>query len=99
MAGTERIGTVTDVRGGTAYVDPDVEQGRESLGRSTDDERDTLDEDDVTDVGTPRSGCGTADTWTRDPLPFRSFPAPAGEPVVGGHGSLYGRGPNHRCDH
>lgn len=54
VAGTERIGTVTDVRGGTAYVDPDLDHVpddlRDALGWSADDDRHTIDEDDVTAV-------------------------------------------------
>ena len=47
-----RIGTVTDVRGGTAYVDPDMDhvpdQLRDALGWT--DEEYTIDEDRVTAV-------------------------------------------------
>ncbi len=47
-----RIGTVSDVRGGTAYVDPDMDhvpdQLRDVLGWT--DEEYTLDEDRITDV-------------------------------------------------
>lgn len=54
VAGTERIGTVTDVRGGTAYVEPDFDhvpgQLKETLGWSDDDDRYTIDEDAVTNV-------------------------------------------------
>lgn len=54
VAGTERIGTVTDVRGGTAYVDPDPDHVsdrlREALGWGEGDEPYTIDEDDVTHV-------------------------------------------------
>lgn len=54
VAGTERIGTVTDVRGGTAYVDPDFEHVserlREALGWAEGDDEHTVDEEDVTNV-------------------------------------------------
>ena len=54
VAGTERIGTVTDVRSGRAFVDPDMDHVSESLcdalgWREGDDEY-TIDEDDVTNV-------------------------------------------------
>ena len=54
VRGTERIGTVTDVRGGRAYVDPDFdhvsEDLRETLGWDEDDDEYTIAEDDVTAV-------------------------------------------------
>lgn len=54
VADTERIGTVTDVRGGTAYIDPDLdhvpERLREALGWSANDDEYTIEEDDVTAV-------------------------------------------------
>lgn len=53
VAGTERIGTVTDVRGGTAYVDPDFDhvppELREALGWDGDGPY-TVDEDAITHV-------------------------------------------------
>lgn len=53
VADTERIGTVTDVRGGTAYVDPDLDhvpdQLREALGWAGDGPY-TIDEDAITHV-------------------------------------------------
>lgn len=54
VAGTERIGTVTDVRGGTAHVDPDMdhvsEALRDALGWREGSDEYTIDEDDVTAV-------------------------------------------------
>ncbi|NHN60918.1 MULTISPECIES: PRC-barrel domain containing protein [Halorussus] len=51
---TDRIGTVTDVRGGTAYVDPDwdhlPEDLRDALGWSEGDDRHAIDEEAVTAV-------------------------------------------------
>lgn len=48
VSGTERIGVVTDVRGGRAYVDPDwdnVDEGlRETLGWSEDDDTHSIEE-------------------------------------------------------
>lgn len=53
VRGTERIGTVTDVRGGTAYVDPDLDHVpddlRETLGWDDDGEY-AIDGDAVTAV-------------------------------------------------
>lgn len=54
VSGTERIGTVTDVRGGTAYVDPDfdhVSDGlADALGWSEGDDRYAIPEDAITAV-------------------------------------------------
>jgi hypothetical protein len=54
VSGTERIGTVTDVSGGTAYVDPDwdhVPDGlRETLDWDEDDDTHELNESMVTAV-------------------------------------------------
>ena len=54
VSDTERIGTVTDVRGGTAYVDPDwdhiPEDLRDALDWSQGDDDHTIDEDAVTAV-------------------------------------------------
>lgn len=54
VAGTERVGTVTDVRGGTAFVDPNFDHVpdrlREALGWEEGDDEYTIDEDDVTTV-------------------------------------------------
>ncbi|WP_435180741.1 PRC-barrel domain containing protein [Halorussus sp. AFM4] len=54
VSDTERIGTVTDVRGGTAYVDPDwdhvPEDLRDALGWAEGDDHHTIDEDAVTAV-------------------------------------------------
>ena len=54
VRGTERIGTVTDVRGGTAYVDPDLDHVpddlREALGWDDEDGEYTIDEGAVTAV-------------------------------------------------
>lgn len=54
VSGTERIGTVTDVRGGTAYVDPDFDhvpsQLREELGWSEGDEQYSVPENAIETV-------------------------------------------------
>lgn len=54
VSGTERIGTVTDVRGGTAYVNPDwnhVPEGlRDALDWEESDDDQPIDEDAVTAV-------------------------------------------------
>ena len=54
VSGTERIGVVTDVRGGQAYVDPDwdhVDDGlAEALGWNRSDDTHTIDESSVTAV-------------------------------------------------
>lgn len=54
IRGTERIGTVTDVRGNTVYFDPDFDhipaQLRETLDVHPDDEHHTFEESAVTDV-------------------------------------------------
>ena len=54
MSGTERIGVVTDVRGGQAYVDPDwdhVDGGlAETLGWDEDDDTHPVDESQVSAV-------------------------------------------------
>lgn len=54
VSGTERIGVVTDVRGGEAYVDPDWnhvdENLAEALGWNQSDDDYTIDESSVTAV-------------------------------------------------
>lgn len=54
VAGTERIGTVTDVSGGTAYVEPDLDQVpsqlKDALGWREGDEHYTVDENAITNV-------------------------------------------------
>ncbi|SDQ10610.1 PRC-barrel domain containing protein [Halopelagius longus] len=54
VSGTERIGVVTDVRGGTAYVDPEwdnVDEGlKETLGWDEDDDTYTIEESAFTTV-------------------------------------------------
>lgn len=54
VSGTERIGTVTDVRSGTAYVNPDwnhVPEGlRDALGWEETDDDQPLDENAITEV-------------------------------------------------
>lgn len=54
VRGTERIGVVTDVRGGTAYVDPEwdnVDEGlKETLGWEEDDDTYTIEESAFTTV-------------------------------------------------
>ncbi len=54
VAGSKRIGVVTDVAGGRAYVDVDpdhVDDGlRDALGWEDDEAEHTIDEDDVTAV-------------------------------------------------
>ena len=54
VSGTERIGTVTDVATGTAYVDPDwdhiPDQLREALDWEEGDDHYTIDESQVTAV-------------------------------------------------
>lgn len=54
VSGTERIGTVTDVRSGTAYVDPDFDhvpsQLKEEFGWSEDDEQYSIPENAIETV-------------------------------------------------
>ncbi len=55
VSGTERVGVVTDVRGGTAYVDPDWDHVDDGLAEALDWDADTdddqpLDESAVTAV-------------------------------------------------
>ncbi|NEU58549.1 PRC-barrel domain containing protein [Halorussus sp. MSC15.2] len=54
VSDTERIGTVTDVRSGTAYVDPDWDHVPEDLRDALDweegDDHHTIDEDEVTAI-------------------------------------------------
>ena len=51
VSGTERIGTVTDVRGGSAYVDPDFDhvpsQLKDALGWHENDEQYAIEEDAI----------------------------------------------------
>lgn len=54
VAGSKRIGTVTDVRGGRAYVAPDLDHVdddlRDALGWADDEAEHAIDEDHVTEV-------------------------------------------------
>ena len=55
VSGTERVGVVTDVRGGTAYVDPDWDHVDDGLAEALDwdsdaDDDQPLDESAVTAV-------------------------------------------------